>query len=90
MKAVKFFAPRIEATVHDVRTFAHQGWFKDVATAARLFEKGCVKMECSVLGLIIERHHLYAKRPEEHRIKIGWIDAHAGGICAQQLRLRVA
>ena len=89
VKAVEFFAPRIETSVHDVSAVAHQGRFENVAATAHLFEQGRVEMKCRVFRLIIEGHHLNSKRPEKNRIEIGRIDAHSGRIRSQQLRLSV-
>lgn len=90
VKAVELFAPRVEASVHDVSAVPHQGRLQDIATAAHLFEKGRVQVKGSVFRLVVERHHLDAKRPEENRIEIGRIDPHSGGVRPQQLRFRVA
>ena len=89
VKAVKLFAPRIEAAVHDVGSIPHQGRFEDEPAPAHLFEEGRVEMERCVLRLVVERHHLNAKGPKEDRIKVGRVDPHARRVGAQELRFRV-
>lgn len=89
VKPIKFLAPRIKSSVHDMRSIAHQGRLENVATSAHLFEEGCVEMKGRVFSLVIERNHLNAKGPEQNWIEVGRIDPHSSRIGTQQLRFSV-
>lgn len=67
----------------------HYRRFPHVSALSVLFEHGRIQIQSRVVGLIIQRYHLYTKRPEDYGIEVGRIDTHSSWISPNQLRFRV-
>ena len=46
-------------------------WFQAISTAAVASKHGSVEKVLSVVGLIVERHDLAARRPRLHHLQVG-------------------
>ena len=75
--------------VHHVALVPHHRRFAHVPTLPILLEHGGVEIQSGVVCLVIQRHHLNPKGPEDHWVEVRGVDAHASRVRSNQLCLCV-
>lgn len=80
---------RVEAAVVGMRTRPQLRRLEHVARRVVLLEQSRVEYLTRVDGLIVERDHLHAARPERERREVGRVEATRVRIASYQLGLRV-